>query len=75
MKTRELIELLAERVDVTPERAADELSRVVSTILDKLSRGSAVALPGLGVLEPGEGRNVRLRPALANGRKKGRARK
>ncbi|MBI4904244.1 MAG: hypothetical protein HY820_11445 [Acidobacteria bacterium] len=70
MSKRELVELLAARVEVSPAIAADEVDRVVSNILSKLRRGSPAPMPGLGVLESDGGRSVRLRPT--SGKKGGR---
>ena len=69
MTTRELTEQLAAQQDIPPEQAADEVARVVSSILVKLRKGSPVPLPGLGVLESNGDRSVSLRPTI---RKKGK---
>ena len=47
------IEKLAAMADVPPERAADQLDRLIHDIVTKLRNGQAVELPGVGEFQPG----------------------
>jgi nucleoid DNA-binding protein len=49
----ELIHKLAEARSTTPAQAADEIDKVIHSILKKLRRGQPARLPGLGHFLPG----------------------
>lgn len=73
MNTEELITWLARESSVTPAAAADQLESAVARIVKRLRRGSPVALPGIGVLEQGQGHSIVLKPAVPKpGRRTGR---
>lgn len=52
MEDNTLLKLITTEGQSEPE-AADDLARVVETILKRLRKGEVVALPGLGRLVPG----------------------
>ena len=54
MKQSALIRRLARATGVTPAAAADQLDSIVAQIVDRLRRGEAAKLPGLGAFPPGD---------------------
>ena len=54
MKHSALIRRLARATGVTPAAAADQLDSIVAQIVDRLRRGEAANLPGLGAFPPGD---------------------
>lgn len=51
MSKTQLINMMASRANVPVAAAADELDRIVTSILRELRKGQPVALPGFGVLQ------------------------
>jgi nucleoid DNA-binding protein len=49
----ELIQRLAAASATTPAKAADEIDKLIHTILKKLREGRPARLPGLGEFRPG----------------------
>lgn len=54
MKQSTLIRRLARATGVTPAAAADQLGHIVAHIVDRLRRGQAAKIPGLGAFPPGD---------------------
>jgi hypothetical protein len=50
-----VIRQIAKNSSVTPAKAADQVDKVVHRLLQKLRKGEAAPLPGVGVLSPGPG--------------------
>ena len=48
-----VIRQLSKDSSVTPGRAADQIDKVVHRLLQKLRKGEAAPLPGVGVITPG----------------------
>jgi len=59
MKTPEIALKLARQTGITKAEAADQLDRVVSSILARLRRGEPAELPGLGSFRLIEGGRIR----------------
>jgi nucleoid DNA-binding protein len=59
MKKQDIAERLARKARVSPAAAADRLDKLIHDILPELKRGTAVALPGLGTLTPGDTLDMR----------------
>ncbi|MBL8214174.1 MAG: hypothetical protein JNK87_25865 [Bryobacterales bacterium] len=72
MNNKELIHLLARDSSVAPAAAADRLESAVARIVKRLRRGSPVALPGIGVLQPAQPNSgVVLKPVAVKSAKRG----
>jgi hypothetical protein len=71
-----VIRKLAKSSSVTPAKAADQLDKVVHKLLQKLRKGEAVPLPGVGILTPGLGtgfiEEIHGNDRAARSRRKGR---
>jgi nucleoid DNA-binding protein len=59
MEKPEIARRLAQRSGVSPGEAADRLDRIVCQILQKVHRGQAAPLPGLGVFLLGADGRIR----------------
>jgi nucleoid DNA-binding protein len=63
MRKTELALRLAREARVSPAQAADQLDDMVHDILQKLRKGKAVDLPGLGRLQKGRNSAIRFQKA------------
>jgi nucleoid DNA-binding protein len=66
MANKNLLKLITNDGKSEPE-AADDLARVVETILRRLRKGEVVTLPGLGKLVPGPKPGFRLERPVKGG--------
>ena len=48
-----LAKQIAKHSSLSPAAAADEIDKVVHSVLRKLRRGESAVMPGLGILKPG----------------------
>lgn len=58
----DLKQLLASHSALPAAEAADQVDLLVADILRRLRKGSGVALPGVGILQPDPRHRVRLKP-------------
>ena len=61
-----LIQKLAVMADVPPERAADQLDRLIHEIVTALRNGEAVELPGVGEFQPGPVLDFKFQTEVSN---------
>jgi nucleoid DNA-binding protein len=67
MKKEQLARQLAKESQITTAAAADQVDRILNSILKRVRRGQSASLPGLGTFIPGRkedfqfDRNLRIR--------------
>lgn len=63
MKSKEFTKRLAKQSKLSEAAAADQLSRVVHDIIQRVRKGKTATLPGLGTFGPGQQVNYGFKPA------------